>query len=137
MATYYWGEKTDRGTSAGCLDWAVDSDCVTAHAWPWEEEQKVPNSQYGNSRRQQLRKQIEKLKDIERRWPALRCYIGEFAWNRNAPQAGDYMRDVMAICRELNIHATVHAFNEASEWDYNDPGYERIWSRITNWLKPN
>lgn len=63
----------------------------------------------------------------------LPVYIGEVAINQGHPNAPRFLRDFTSLCDEFGIHLTIHAYREASIWNYeNNP---RAWQVLERWLQ--
>lgn len=114
---------------------------ATAHGWVWNDAALSPTGKYPTETRTYLRlsTQINAFKNIERRYPQVRCFVGELGFHRSAPGCKAFMEDATGLCRALNIHVCIHALNEAEQWDYDAvaPGpatASPAWRPIKSWL---
>lgn len=63
----------------------------------------------------------------------LRVYIGEVGANTQSTGAAAFLKDVTDLCAELKISCTIHAFREASVWNYETNA--KAWKHLMTWLK--
>ncbi len=106
---------------------------ATAHGWVWNNAALSPNGAYPTATRTyaRLATQIDAFKNIQLRYPEVRCFVGELGFHRDAPGCKAFLRDATAICRARNIHVCIHALNEDPRWDYIGT---RAWPTIAAWL---
>lgn len=106
-------------------DWIGQGDvqcpsCVTPRAYP-----------SSGRRRANLRNKIEFL-NLVRSTYNVPVYLGEIGVPRWHPNAHKFLQHATTICRNNNIHCTLHAFREATVWNYE--ANPAAWNVVLNWL---
>lgn len=108
---------------------------ITAHCYVWNRTQQFKdNGRYpsGDRNHSRLRREFRRLSDLRKQFPGIDVYVGEIAFHRDAPGAEAFLDDALSLCYEFDIHASIHAFREAPQWNYEPK--RRLWRGVELWL---
>ena len=128
------GTTTIPSSTTRPLD-GIQRQIVTFHFYNWWDAVQSPTatSPYpsGSYTKANMSALLSEVANFRTRYN-VPVYIGEVAIRENHPNAPRFLRDFTDLCDQLDIHLTVHAFEEAPVWNYeSNPA---AWLVLTTWL---